>query len=49
MPKQEFSLGVEQTIKVLRTIENLEELDDVMNIYSNLDITEEALQTMEND
>ncbi len=49
MPKQEISLGVEQTIKVLRTIENLEELDDVMNIYSNLDITEEALQTMEND
>ena len=49
MPKQEISLGVEQTIKVLRTIENLEELDEVMNIYSNLDITEEALQTMEND
>jgi YebC/PmpR family DNA-binding regulatory protein len=49
MPKQEISLGVEQTIKVLRTIENLEELDDVMNIYSNLDITEEALQALEND
>jgi YebC/PmpR family DNA-binding regulatory protein len=49
MPKQEVSLGVEQTIKVMRAIENLDELDDVMNIFSNLDITEEALQSMEND
>ena len=49
MPKQEISLDVEHTIKVLKTIEDLEELDDVMNIYSNLDISEEALQAMEND
>lgn len=49
MPKQEITLDVEQAIKVLKTIENLEELDDVMNIYSNLDITEEALQAMENE
>ena len=47
MPRQEISLSVEQTVKVLKTIEDLEELDDVMNIYSNLDITEEALQAME--
>lgn len=49
MPKQEVSLDVEHTIKVLKTIESLEELDDVMNIYSNLDISEEALQAIEND
>ncbi|MBG0785120.1 MAG: YebC/PmpR family DNA-binding transcriptional regulator [Anaerolineaceae bacterium] len=49
MPKQEVFLDVEHTIKVLKTIESLEELDDVMNIYSNLDISEEALQAMEND
>jgi YebC/PmpR family DNA-binding regulatory protein len=49
MPKQEISLSVDQTVKVLKTIEDLEELDDVMNIYSNLDISEEALLSMEND
>jgi YebC/PmpR family DNA-binding regulatory protein len=48
LPKQEISLDVESTIKVMRTIENLEELDDVQNIYSNLNITEEAIEAMEN-
>ena len=48
MPKQEISLDVESTVKVMRTIENLEELDDVQNIYSNLNITEEAIEAMEN-
>ncbi len=47
MPKQEISLDVEKTIKVLKTVENLEELDDVQNVYSNLEITEEAIQAME--
>ena len=47
MPKQEISLNVEQTLKVMKTIENLEELDDVQNIYSNLDISDEAVQAME--
>jgi len=48
VPKQEVSLDTEKTIKVMRTIEDLEELDDVQNIYANLDITEEAIQAMEN-
>jgi len=48
LPKQEISLNLESTIKVMKTIENLEELDDIQNIYSNLDITEEAIQSMEN-
>ena len=47
MPKQEISLDVEQTLKVMKTIENLEELDDVQDIYSNLDISDEAVQAME--
>jgi YebC/PmpR family DNA-binding regulatory protein len=49
LPKQEINLDVENTLKVMRTIENLEELDDIQNIYSNLDITEEAIQAMENE
>lgn len=48
LPKQEISLDPEQTLKVMKTIENLEELDDVQNIYSNLDITAEAIAAMEN-
>jgi len=49
LPKQEISLDVENALKVMRTIEALEELDDIQNIYSNLDITEEAIQAMENE
>jgi len=48
LPKQELSLDVEQTLKVMKTIEVIEELDDVQNIYSNLEITEEAIQALEN-
>jgi len=47
LPKQEISLDVDKTIKVMNTIETLEDLDDVQNIYSNLNITEEAIQAME--
>ncbi len=48
MPKQEMSLDVEKTVKVLKTIENLEDLDDVQDISSNINVTEEAVQAMEN-
>jgi transcriptional/translational regulatory protein YebC/TACO1 len=32
----------------MRVIENLEDLDDIQDIYTNLDITEEAIEAMEN-
>lgn len=48
-PNQEIDLGVEDTLQVLRTIEGLEELDDVQNVYSNLHITEEALAALESE
>lgn len=48
LPKQEISLDTEQALKVMRVINNLEDLDDIQNIYSNLDITEEAITAMEN-
>ena len=47
IPKQEISLDVENSVKVLKIIETIEEMDDVLNIFSNLDITEEALEAME--
>jgi YebC/PmpR family DNA-binding regulatory protein len=49
LPKQEISLDLEKTLKVMKTIENLEELDDVQNIYSNLEISEEAMQAVEDE
>ena len=48
LPKQEISLDAEHTVKVMKIIESLEELDDVQNIDSNLNITVEAVQLMEN-
>lgn len=49
IPNQELELNVEHTLQVLRTIEGLEELDDVQNVYSNLKISEEAMAAMESE
>jgi YebC/PmpR family DNA-binding regulatory protein len=43
IPNHEISLSLEDTIKVMRVIEALEDLDDVQNVFSNLNISEEAL------
>ncbi|MFZ3070718.1 MAG: YebC/PmpR family DNA-binding transcriptional regulator [Anaerolineaceae bacterium] len=47
VPQQEIELTKEQTVGILRTIEALEESDDVQNVYTNLKITEEALADLE--
>ncbi len=47
LPNQEMDLEVDATMQVLRTIEALEELDDVQNVYSNLHISEEAMAKLE--
>ena len=49
LPNQEMELEVDQTLQVMRTIEALEELDDVQNVYSNLRISEEAMAAMESE
>jgi YebC/PmpR family DNA-binding regulatory protein len=49
VPNQELELGVEDTLKVMKVIEALEELDDVQNVYSNLQISDEILAKMETD
>ncbi len=48
MPKQEISVGVDETLQVLKVIEALEELDDVQNVYHNLQISDDALSALEN-
>ena len=46
-PKQEITLDTDKTVKVMNAIEALEDLDDVQDVYSNLEISEEALASME--
>lgn len=45
--KQELELNVEQTLQVYRTIEAIEELDDVQSVFHNLRLSEEALAALE--
>jgi len=47
IPKQELELGVEQTLQVYRTIEAIEELDDVQSVFHNLKLSEEAMAALE--
>ena len=47
VPKQEMELDVSETLQVMRVIEDLEEMDDVQTVYSNLKMSEEALMALE--
>ena len=47
VPKQEMELDVSETLQVMKVIESLEEMDDVQNVYSNMKMSEEALEALE--
>ncbi len=47
IPKQEVELETNEAISILRTVEALEDSDDVQNVYTNLRVTEEALAMLE--
>lgn len=47
IPNQEMELGVDETLQVLRSIDAIEEMDDVQNVFSNLKISEAAMAAME--
>ena len=49
IPNTEMELSVDDTLQVMRTIENLEELDDVQSVYSNMKISEEAMAAIESE
>jgi YebC/PmpR family DNA-binding regulatory protein len=49
IPKNEIELAPDATVQVMRTIEVLEELDDVQEVFSNLAITDEAIARLEAD
>lgn len=46
-PNHEVELSQEDTLKVMRLIELLEEMDDVQNVYSNLYLSADALAQLE--
>lgn len=46
-PNQEMDLAPEQAVQVMKIIENLEDLDDVQQVDSNLAISDEALAILE--
>jgi YebC/PmpR family DNA-binding regulatory protein len=47
VPNQEMELDISDTLQVMKVIENLEEMDDVQNVFSNLKMSEEALAALE--
>jgi YebC/PmpR family DNA-binding regulatory protein len=49
LPKQEIGLETDKTLKVMQVIESLEELDDIQSVYSNLEISEDALAALESE
>jgi YebC/PmpR family DNA-binding regulatory protein len=46
-PKNAATLGNAQAVQVLKLLDHLEELDDVQNVYSTMEITDEAIAAME--
>jgi YebC/PmpR family DNA-binding regulatory protein len=45
-PNQEVELDLDKTLQVMKVIDVLEELDDVQEVYSNLSVSDEALETL---
>lgn len=47
IPQQEIELDKEQTLGILKIIESLEDSDDVQHVYTNLKISDEVLESLE--
>ena len=46
IPNQEVELDFNDTVSVLKLINNLEDNDDVQNVYSNLKFTDEHVDAL---
>lgn len=46
LPTSTLALSPDHTLQVMRVIESLEDLDDVQQVYTNLDVTEEAVEML---
>jgi YebC/PmpR family DNA-binding regulatory protein len=49
IPTNEIELPVDQTLQVLRTIDTVEELDDVQNVFHAMHISDEVMAALENE
>ena len=49
VPKSFLSLEKNISLKTLKLMENLEDLDDVQKVFSNIDITDEIIESFENE
>jgi YebC/PmpR family DNA-binding regulatory protein len=47
IPTSHLELDPDQTLQVMRVVEAIEELDDVQQVYSNLEITDAAVELLE--
>jgi len=47
IPKNQIDLGKEEALQVFRVIEELEDLDDVQEVYTNLNLPDEVIQELE--
>lgn len=47
IPNSVVGLAAGESLQVMRMMENLEELEDVQSVFSNLDVTEEAVALLE--
>jgi transcriptional/translational regulatory protein YebC/TACO1 len=47
VPKVALDLGQDEAFKVMGVVEQLEELDDIQNVYSNLNVTDELMAAFE--
>jgi YebC/PmpR family DNA-binding regulatory protein len=46
-PNQRLELDPEQTVQVMKLVEQLEELDDVQSVYTNVEFTDAAIAVMQ--
>jgi transcriptional/translational regulatory protein YebC/TACO1 len=46
-PNNALELSQSEALQVMRVIEVIEDLDDVQNVYSTLEISDEAIAAME--
>jgi YebC/PmpR family DNA-binding regulatory protein len=46
-PTNQIGLETQQTLQVMRLVEDLEDLDDVQNVYTSLEISDEAMSVLE--
>jgi transcriptional/translational regulatory protein YebC/TACO1 len=49
VPKGTVRIDEKETLRVMRVIDTLEDLDDVQEVHSNLEITDDAIAKYEGD